>query len=91
MWITCYNKKCKIQGGQKMTNEEYLERANYDKELLNEFMKLNDSVEVIDVEHGDLDDTSVPAAQGRWLKVTTRNHGWLHVYYNKNSGEVEWF
>lgn len=60
------------------------------KSLLNEFKQINNSVEVVSYEVGDQSE-SVPAVDGFWLKVTTKNHGWLHVYYNKETGYVEWY
>ncbi|WP_300854632.1 hypothetical protein [uncultured Clostridium sp.] len=74
-----------------MSVEKVLERSQYNQFVLDEFIKINSSVEILDVEPCDLDDTSVPADRGWWLKVTTKNHGWLHVYINKNTGELEWY
>lgn len=74
-----------------MMKEEIMERAKYNRMILDEFMKINSSVVILDVEPGDQDDTSVPCDRGRWLKVITKNHGWLHVYLNKYTGKLEWY
>lgn len=59
-------------------------------ELLNEFKRINSSVEVIAYEVGDAND-SVPALDDFWLKVTTKHHGWLHLYINRDSKRLEWY
>lgn len=59
-------------------------------ELLKEFKRINSSVEVINYEVGDTNDP-VPALDDFWLKVTTKHHGWLHVYINKDSKRLEWY
>ena len=55
-----------------MMKEEIMERAKYNRMILDEFMKINSSVVILDVEPGDQDDTSVPCDRGRWLKVITK-------------------
>lgn len=59
------------------------------RKLLNTFMEVNSSVEVLDVEPET--DPSVPSENGRYLKVMTKDHGWLHVYFRKDNGKLEWY
>lgn len=59
-------------------------------ELLNEFKRINSSVEVVSYQVGDANDP-VLALDGFWLKVTTKHHGWLHVYINRDSKCLEWY
>ena len=59
-------------------------------ELLKEFKRINSSVEVIEYETGNPQEP-VPALNNFWLKVTTKHHGWLHVYINRDSKCLEWY
>lgn len=59
-------------------------------DLLNEFKRINSSVKIIAFEIGDPSE-QVPSENNFWLKVTTKNHGWLHLYINKDSGRLEWY
>ena len=59
-------------------------------ELLKEFKRINSSVEVIEYEVGDTNDPA-PALDDFWLKVTSKQHGWLHVYINRDSKRLEWY
>lgn len=57
--------------------------------LLDDFKGVNKTVKVVSWELGDGD---LPNAhKGMWLKVTTKDHNWLHVYYNKETMNVEWY
>lgn len=60
--------------------------------IMDEFEKANPTVEVVDVRIGNnvLDDI-VRAYGDFWLKVTTKDHGWLHVYLNKDTWKIEWY
>lgn len=61
--------------------------------IYDEFTSTNTSVEVVSVEIGNhVSDDVVPSAHSQfWLKVTTKDHGWLHVYLNKETQRVEWY
>lgn len=75
----------KVNGNEKFQG---LAQLIYD-----EFTGTNTSVQVTNVEIGNevsTDEISI-AQCGFWLKVTTKDHGWLHVYLNKDTGQVEWY
>ena len=64
--------------------------SNTTKGLLEEFKRVNSSVKVTGFEQGDPNET-VPALNNFWLKITTEHHGWLHLYINKDSKNLEWY
>ena len=55
------------------------------------FQDHNSTVKVEEFEIGVDEDLSPIALDGFWVKVTTKDHGWLHVYFNKNNGQLEWY
>lgn len=57
--------------------------------LLDDFKRVNKVVRVASWELGG--GTLPNAYKGMWLKVTTKDHNWLHVYYNKETMNVEWY
>lgn len=61
--------------------------------IYDEFTSTNTSVEVVKVEIGNVvsDDVVSVAHSQFWLKVTTKEHGWLHVYLNAETQSVEWY
>lgn len=61
--------------------------------IYDEFTSVNQAVQVVDVKIGNVvSDDVVPSAHAQfWLKVTTKDHGWLHVYLNKKTQTVEWY
>lgn len=57
--------------------------------LIEDFKKANKTVKVMSWELGE---GELPHAyKGLWLRVTTKDHGWLHVYYNNEKMNVEWY
>lgn len=65
-------------------------REEYDQYLLDEFSRVNSSVEIVNCERGD-ENEPVPAHRRWWLRITTREHGWLHLYLNYETAELEWY
>lgn len=62
----------------------------YEALVMKKFEVANPSVEVLEVELGSREE-NVPALADLWFKVTTKEHGWLHVYLNRDTKEVEWY
>lgn len=62
----------------------------YEALVMEKFKVANPSVEVLKIEIGSREE-NVPALADTWFKVTTKEHGWLHVYLNRDTQEVEWY
>lgn len=60
--------------------------------IMDQFEKANPTVEVKHVTIGNnVSDDVVPAFGDFWLKVTTNDDKWLHVYLNKETWKIEWY
>lgn len=64
-----------------------IEEAN---QLLLQFKEKNPVAKITGFGPGKVGE--VPTAKdGLWLEVKTSNLGWLHVYINEKTNQLEWF
>lgn len=64
-----------------------IEEAN---KLLLQFKETNPVAKITGFGPGALGEVPI-AKDGLWLEVKTSNLGWLHVYINKETNQLEWF
>lgn len=62
---------------------------NEAERILELFKKANETAQVESYEIRF--DTEEVGSDLMWLKVTTKNFGWLHVYINPTTRNIEWF
>ena len=75
----------------RFNRQEGFKRFARLEDIVAVFQDHNSTVKVEEFEIGVDEDLSPIALDGFWVKVTTKAHGWLHVYFNKNNGQLEWY
>lgn len=63
----------------------------YEELVILTFEEMNPTVEFDDMNVTSYNSLEAPALFGIWFKVITKEHGWLHVYFNRHNRKIEWF